>query len=380
LWQQAKYAEAEAAFRRAIALNPDLAPAHQGIGAAHFRRKQFPEAEAAFRKTLELDPGIHMARALLGNALTQQNKHAEAETAFRQAVEREPELFDARVNLGNAMIVQGKNREAEAVFRKSIDVRPDLLEAYYGLGAALINQRKHREAEPALRKYLDHNPKSGMAWRAFGIALAGQDRFPEAATAFMKAGALLPPEHPGREHAKKLLQQCQQYAALDAKLRAVQDGKEKPANAPEQIELARWCVRKRAYVAAVRFYRDAFTAEPKLAEAVPAPTRYDAACAAALAGCDQGSDADKVNDQKQALFRQQSLQWLRQDLAWWSKALDDGTEKTRAEVRKRMQHWLADGDLAGVRTRDSLARFPDAERVQWEKLWSEVDALLRRVR
>ena len=44
-----------------------------------------------------------------------------------------------------------------------------------------------------------------------------------------------------------------------------------------------------------------------------------------------------------------------------------------------MRHWQTDGDLAGVRARDALARLPDEEREQWERLWSDVDALLRRV-
>jgi hypothetical protein len=37
------------------------------------------------------------------------------------------------------------------------------------------------------------------------------------------------------------------------------------------------------------------------------------------------------------------------------------------------------GDLAGIRARDTLARLPEEERKQWERLWFDVDALLRRV-
>jgi hypothetical protein len=44
-----------------------------------------------------------------------------------------------------------------------------------------------------------------------------------------------------------------------------------------------------------------------------------------------------------------------------------------------MRHWQADDDLASVRARDALAKLPDDERKQWEKLWSDVDKLLRRV-
>jgi hypothetical protein len=44
-----------------------------------------------------------------------------------------------------------------------------------------------------------------------------------------------------------------------------------------------------------------------------------------------------------------------------------------------VRHCQTDGDLAGVHARDALARLPDEERMQWERLWSDVDGLLRRV-
>ena len=43
-----------------------------------------------------------------------------------------------------------------------------------------------------------------------------------------------------------------------------------------------------------------------------------------------------------------------------------------------MQYWRSDGDLAGVRGNDALARIPAEERKEWERFWAEVDALIRR--
>jgi hypothetical protein len=44
-----------------------------------------------------------------------------------------------------------------------------------------------------------------------------------------------------------------------------------------------------------------------------------------------------------------------------------------------MRDCQADGHLAGVRARDTFARLPDEEHLQWERLWSDVDVMLRRV-
>jgi serine/threonine-protein kinase len=202
-----------------------------------------------------------------------------------------------------------------------------------------------------------------------------QAQFHDAIASLDKASNLLPVKDARNEQARR---QCQRYVSLDARLPAILSGTEKPANAAEQIDLAELCGLKKDYAAAARFYRDAFTAEPKLAEAVPASTRYNAACAAALAGCGQGKDADKLDDKQRAHWRLQALDWLRQDLTWWSKALDNGNAQTNAQVRQLMRHWQADGDLAGVRAKDGLAQLPDEERTQWASLWSDVDALLRR--
>jgi hypothetical protein len=73
------------------------------------------------------------------------------------------------------------------------------------------------------------------------------------------------------------------------------------------------------------------------------------------------------------------LAWLRLELAKWGKELASGNAKTEARVRRCMQHWQTDNDLAGVRDNDALARLSVRERAEWERLWFSVDSLLRRV-
>jgi hypothetical protein len=40
-----------------------------------------------------------------------------------------------------------------------------------------------------------------------------------------------------------------------------------------------------------------------------------------------------------------------------------------------MQHWQRDTDFAGVRGADALSRLRQGERLDWQKLWQEVEAL-----
>jgi serine/threonine-protein kinase len=135
---------------------------------------------------------------------------------------------------------------------------------------------------------------------------------------------------------------------------------------------------ERRLAAAARFYGDAFAADPKLADDLKASHRYNAACYAALAGCGQGKDADKLDDKEKAQLRRQSLDWLKADLALWAKQARSGQPANRGVVRQTLLHWKEDTDLAGVRA-DALAKLPEAEREAWKKLWEEVDGLLAKV-
>jgi hypothetical protein len=100
--------------------------------------------------------------------------------------------------------------------------------------------------------------------------------------------------------------------------------------------------------------------------------------AAAFAGCGQGKDADKLSPQERARLRQQALDWLRADVKAYRQLLEKAADKAGPAIVQQMQHWLEDGDLAGVRAAESLARLPEAERQDWQKLWKEVEALRHR--
>jgi hypothetical protein len=166
--------------------------------------------------------------------------------------------------------------------------------------------------------------------------------------------------------------------ALDAKLRLILKGEAKAADAAEQMRLGRLCLFKKRYIDATRFHADAFTAQPKLADDLPASHRYYAACGAALATAGQGEDADKLDEKERGRLRQQALDWLRADLTLWVKQVEGGKAEAIAKARQTLQHWQKDTDLAGIRDAASLAKLPDADRAACQKLWTDVAALLKK--
>jgi serine/threonine-protein kinase len=176
------------------------------------------------------------------------------------------------------------------------------------------------------------------------------------------------------------VRQCERLVELDRRLPGILAGKATPGSTGERLELAGLCSLKRLNRAATRFYADAFAAEPKVADDLGASHRYNAACAAALAGVGQGQDARDLDDKGRARLRQQALDWLRADLAACGRVLGNGPQQARALALGRLQRCLAGPDFAGVRDRGALARLPERERQAWQQLWAEVRDRLARAR
>jgi hypothetical protein len=189
---------------------------------------------------------------------------------------------------------------------------------------------------------------------------------------------------------------------LDQHLGAVLEGKETPADDAERLVLAQFCQLrfKKHYATSCRFFAEAFANDATLADDMHQQHRYNAACAAALAGCGQGNDADKLDDKERARLRKQAVLWLRADLADWTKEVESNALRDPdvgigaagapnglgrkivpidpETIQTTMKHWQDDADLAGIRDRDAVAKLPPDEREACQKLWADVAELLKK--
>jgi hypothetical protein len=174
------------------------------------------------------------------------------------------------------------------------------------------------------------------------------------------------------------LKTCARLIELDGKLPAILKGEAQPANAGEKAFLGQLCLAKKLFVAATRFYQEAFREQPALAADLQSARRYNAARAAAQAGAGQGKDQSMVAQEERALLRKQALQWLRADLV-----LFEQTSKTpagRALAVKKLLLWQRSPDFAGLRDEAGLAKLPAAEQAECRGLWADVEALLARLK
>ncbi|MGA2532239.1 MAG: tetratricopeptide repeat protein [Candidatus Aminicenantales bacterium] len=166
LYADQKYAEASAAYREAVKLDPANWRYYMNLGLACKKMGGADEALAAFRKALELNPESFSANKEIGETLGRAGKLDEAKPYYEKAVGLRPDDPDAHYNLGLCLRSTGEPDAAQAQFQRAVELKPDFADPYYELGTLLIGQNKVPEAVASLEKFLalapDH-PNAGAA-------------------------------------------------------------------------------------------------------------------------------------------------------------------------------------------------------------------------
>jgi tetratricopeptide (TPR) repeat protein len=380
LYEKGQVDDAIVEYKEAIQIEKDFAEPHNGLGLALFSRGQVDEAIAEYKKAIEIKKESAEGHYGLGIALRAKKKVDEAIAEYHEAIRLKKDFAQAHYSLGIALRSKGKVDEAIAAYTEAIRIKNDYAEAHYNLGNALMSKGKVDDAIARYQTAIQINKDYAEAHHNLGQALGQQGEFRKALEE-MRRGHELGSKKPGwRDPAGQLIRQCERLVELDGRLPGFIDGTTKPASASEGIELAVLCSLKRLNRAAVRFYEIAFAVDSKLADDLRAHLRYDAARAAALAGCGVDKDADKVDGQERARLRRQALDWLRADLDGWGRLPDMDQDKagSAATVTRNLQSWLADTGFAGVHGPEGMAKLPEAERRPWRILWGDVEDALTR--
>jgi len=183
------------------------------------------------------------------------------------------------------------------------------------------------------------------------------------------------------EHADLAVQEKQWFAAEFHLRRVLRDD---PENATVKTRLAlmpfKAAYDDKKFALAVRLWTEALERHPKLGDDPLTLARYNAARAAAMAASGQGQCEPPLDDAAKTKLRSQALDWLKAELKALEKLLASGQPQVRAAVVQALQHWNQDSDLAGIRAARALAGLPEAERQEWQEVWAEVEALLKRAR
>jgi serine/threonine-protein kinase len=379
-----------AAFRQAVTLNPNY-PAAKELANALSPRDGLEEARAAWAKFLERDPADHgswFGYAELCLFLDQENDYRRAR---RDLLERFGGTTDpyAAERLSRACLLRPATgdelHQAVALAERAAGVdRSKYASAYpwflFSRGLAEYRQEQFQQAIATMRgdasRVLGPAPRLvlAMALHQCGQVAEAREALAAAILAYDWRATQVRGLHGWICH----ILRREAEGMILPNLPAFLDGKYQPKDNDERLASLGACQFTNRSRAVARLYADAFAASLQLADDLGAGHRYNAARAAARAGCGHGEDAPGLAEADGKQWRDQARQWLRAELAARVRCLDADPTAARLGVREALTRWQKEPDLAGLREPGELNKLPADERKDCLALWDEVAKALKR--
>jgi serine/threonine protein kinase/Tfp pilus assembly protein PilF len=169
--------KAEAASRKALSINESLAEAHTSLAFITYRyHLKWAEAEEHFRKAIALNPNYATAHQWYGSYLAALRRHDESVVEAKTAHELEPFSLTIYSDYVRSLYYAGRLDEAKKESLKLVEMDPNFGRAYYELGLVLEEEGKPEDAIAAFKLALKSLPDNVAALTALGHAqgLAGK--------------------------------------------------------------------------------------------------------------------------------------------------------------------------------------------------------------
>jgi tetratricopeptide (TPR) repeat protein len=224
------YSGSNQEYRRALALSPDLAIAHQRLGRLATVNGEYSAAISEFEKALALQPssldaleqliaalrktkGSQAALdrlaaqvkrlptnayllALYGDYLEAEGQHARAINELQSAVAYSPTLFAVYPTMAEAYANEGKYTEAATKLAFALRQQPNYIPALMALGAIARQQGDRERSIQCYRKILELNPNSASAANAVAWEYALEKAHLDEALDLAQRARRLSPKNP----------------------------------------------------------------------------------------------------------------------------------------------------------------------------------------
>lgn len=165
----------------------DLPQAH-GLRALLLKHSgKLEEADAAFRKALELDPRSPGMLGDYATFLAQQERFDEAEDYYHRAVEADPKHANNLGNYATFLGQRGRFAEAEDYYHRAFEVDPKEANHLGNYATIMAQQDRIDEAEDYYRRAVEADPKHADNLGKYGLFLSKRERFEEAESYYRRA-------------------------------------------------------------------------------------------------------------------------------------------------------------------------------------------------
>jgi eukaryotic-like serine/threonine-protein kinase len=190
--------KAAAFFEEAVAADPQFALAQAELAYAYRLQSggvlvdpkvMEPQAEAAARKAIALDDSVAEGHVALGDILRDKWDWKGAEREYRRALELNPTLAEAHDGYAILLSVLSRHDEAIAEINRMKELDPLSILAAIDLGAMYYNAGRYQQALDALQQAATIDPATPMTASWMAIVYGATGRFSQAIPEYESAFA-----------------------------------------------------------------------------------------------------------------------------------------------------------------------------------------------
>ncbi len=187
-----RLAEAEALYRRVLALDARHADSLHGLGMLAFQAGDLNAAADLMGRAIGQKDKVAVFHYNFGRVLAAQGKADDAAARYRRAIAINRDFAEAYANLGAIYFEQKRIDEAIASYNHALKIRPDFPEAHSSLGAALVTEGLRAEAIEHYRRAITLRPSYAEAHYNLGNAMFELGQLGDARQSYDRALEIAP--------------------------------------------------------------------------------------------------------------------------------------------------------------------------------------------
>lgn len=153
-----RHADAEAAYRQALAIDPNAFAAHHGLGVLLLQLGRVDEGQSELEAAAAIDADNPLVWNDLGESWRLRDAPEPAAEAYGRAIGLNPAFCEAYNNFGVLRARQGRLDEAEELLRKALSLYADYAQAHNNLGVVLAGQGRLQDALLAYEQAVKIDP------------------------------------------------------------------------------------------------------------------------------------------------------------------------------------------------------------------------------
>ncbi|HEY2382658.1 MAG TPA: tetratricopeptide repeat protein [Terriglobia bacterium] len=192
LQEEGQLREAKVHYEKALALGPDMLPAHIFLGVLLADQQDPAAARPHFERALKTDPRNSEVHNDLGIVLDELGDLPGAKFHLERAVALDTRYSLAEDNLGMVLAKMGDFAGARIHQERAVQIDPQFADAQYQLGSTMAKLGDLDGAVKHFQEALRLDPEQHLAHNSLGEVLIKQGRIPEAKTEFEQALKIRP--------------------------------------------------------------------------------------------------------------------------------------------------------------------------------------------